>query len=189
MFRFSSFKTFAAFMVAIALTFWGFFTLGVQATHASNTSGGISIGSPKPSTGNSDGVFPLRSRVSWGNGLGAGRGHQGQDLMASCKRRIVASKAGKVTVVDYQASGAGNYVVIRGTDSKFDYVYMHMIKPPKVKVGQRVRAGDVIGLVGSTGRSSACHLHFEMWTRPGWYKGGEASDPTPYLKKWKRAGA
>ncbi|HTU15242.1 MAG TPA: M23 family metallopeptidase [Solirubrobacterales bacterium] len=188
MFRFSSFKTFALFMVAVALTFWGFFTLGVQAAHSANSSGGISIGSTGSGTVGSDGVFPVKARVSWGDGLGAGRGHQGQDLMASCKRRIVASKAGRVRLVDYQASGAGNYVVIRGTDSKFDYVYMHMIKRPRVKQGQRVRAGQLLGLVGSTGRSSACHLHFEMWTRPGWYRGGDVSDPTPYLKKWKRAG-
>ena len=108
--------------------------------------------------------------------------------MADCRRKIVASKAGVVRVIAYQASGAGNYVVVRGTDSKFDYVYMHMIKPPKVKKGQRVKAGDVLGYVGSTGRSSACHLHFEMWTRPGWYRGGDVSNPAPYLKGWRRAG-
>lgn len=134
----------------------------------------------------STGVFPVKASVSWGDGLGAGRGHQGQDLMAGCRRKVVSAKAGRVRVIDYQASGAGNYVVVRGTDSKFDYVYMHMIKPPKVSTGQRVAAGQVLGYVGSTGRSSACHLHFEMWTRPGWYRGGAVSDPTPYLKSWKR---
>ena len=42
------------------------------------------------------------------------------------------------------------------------------------------------GVVGSTGRSTACMLHFEMWTAPGWYRGGKVADPTPYLKDWDR---
>lgn len=152
-----------------------------------STGGGLSI---TPSTNNADGgksVFPVRAPVTWGDGLGAGRGHQGQDLMANCSKPIVAAKAGRVTTVDYQASGAGNYAVVRGTTSKFDYVYMHMLKKPSVKSGQRIKAGQLIGWVGSTGRSTACHLHFEMWTRPGWYKGGAVSNPTPYLRRWKRS--
>ncbi|OJU93386.1 MAG: hypothetical protein BGO23_12005 [Solirubrobacterales bacterium 67-14] len=99
---------------------------------------------------------------------------------------MVASQTGRVRMVDYQASGAGNYAVVRGTTSKFDYVYMHMLRRPQVKAGQIVRAGQRIGLVGSTGRSSACHLHFEMWSRPGWYRGGDVSNPVPYLRKWRR---
>ncbi len=180
-------RTVVLWILAAGLTFWGFFTLGCEVAKAATSSGGLTMGSgTNSSTEDSEGVFPVKARVSWGDGLGAGRGHQGQDLMADCRRKIVAAKAGRVRVIDYQASGAGNYVVVRGTDSKFDYVYMHMIKPPKVETGQRVAAGQVLGYVGSTGRSSACHLHFEMWTRPGWYQGGDVSDPTPYLKSWKR---
>lgn len=174
-------KTFAAFLVAAGITGWGFYTLGVEVAGAAASSGGLSI--PKPA-GKSGGAFPVKARVSWGDGLGAGRGHQGQDLMAGCGKKVVASRAGKVKFVDYQAGGAGNYVVVRGTDSKFDYVYMHLIKPPKVRRGKRVRAGQVLGYVGSTGRSSACHLHFEMWTRPGWYRGGDVRNPEPYLRSW-----
>lgn len=187
MIRFRSLRGYAAFLLAAAITAWGFYSLGVEVARAA--SGGLTVGENSSSSagGETDGVFPVKARVSWGDGLGAGRGHQGQDLMADCRRKIVASKAGRVRVIAYQASGAGNYVVVRGTDSKFDYVYMHMIKPPKVRKGQRVKAGQVLGYVGSTGRSSACHLHFEMWTRPGWYRGGDVSDPTPYLKSWKRA--
>ena len=107
--------------------------------------------------------------------------------MARCARPIVAAQSGRVTRVSYQASGAGNYVVVRGTTTKFDYVYMHMLRKPSLRAGQTVRAGQRIGLVGSTGRSSACHLHFEMWTRPGWYKGGDVSDPVPYLRTWRRS--
>lgn len=163
------------------------FTLGA-ANATANSGGGLSIppqgGSPA-SSGTS--IFPVRAPVTWGDGLGAGRGHQGQDLMASCSKPIVAAKAGRVTRVAYQASGAGNYAVVRGSSSKFDYVYMHMLRKPRVSIGQKLKAGQLIGWVGSTGRSSACHLHFEMWTRPGWYKGGSVSNPTPYLRRWKRS--
>lgn len=156
-------------------------------SEASSGTGGIALPSPGSSSSTPRaGVFPVKANVSWGDGLGAGRGHQGQDLMAKCGKRVVATQAGRVRYVEYQASGAGNYAVVRGTDTKFDYVYMHMIKRPRVSPGDAIEAGDVIGYVGSTGRSSACHLHFEMWTRPGWYRGGDVEDPAPYLKKISR---
>ena len=45
-------------------------------------------------------------------------------------------------------------------------------------------------MVGQTGNASACHLHFEMWSAPGYYTGGSVIDPLPYLKRWdKRADA
>jgi murein DD-endopeptidase MepM/ murein hydrolase activator NlpD len=36
----------------------------------------------------------------------------------------------------------------------------------------------------NTGDATACHLHFEIWTAPGWYEGGSPIDPLPYLEKW-----
>lgn len=157
---------------------------------ADDHSGGLGpdgVSTESPSDSNSEGTFPIRGRHTYGDGLGAGRGHQGQDLMAKCGKPIVAAMSGRVRLVDYQGSGAGNFVVIKGKD-RYDYVYMHMLEKASVREGQRVTAGEQIGVVGSTGRSSACHLHFEMWTAPGWYRGGRVADPTPYLKDWDKRG-
>jgi murein DD-endopeptidase MepM/ murein hydrolase activator NlpD len=149
-------------------------------------SGGVNTGGG--GGGDKDGgkgaAFPVRGKHTYGDGIGAGRGHQGQDLLAKCRKPILAAKPGRVRYIDYQASGAGNYAVIKG--KKYDYVYMHMINKPSVKKGERVKAGERIGRVGSTGRSSACHLHFEMWRKPGWYRGGRMVDPKPFLKRWDR---
>lgn len=135
----------------------------------------------------SGGVFPIKGAHTYGDGIGAGRGHQGQDLLAKCGKPIVAAQAGKVRFVDYQASGAGNYVVIKSKETKFDYVYMHMERKATVSRGDTVDAGQQLGTVGTTGRSTACHLHFEMWTKPGWYRGGKVTSPKPYLKAWDRS--
>ena len=132
-------------------------------------------------------VFPLRAPHTYGDGIGAGRGHQGQDVLAKCGSKLIAARAGTVYANDYQAGGAGNYLVIniKGAGGK-SHVYMHMLKPSPLKEGARVKTGQRIGTVGSTGRSTACHLHFEIWSGPGWYQGGTFTDPTPSLKRWDR---
>ena len=158
--------------------------LGATAGIAAAGSGGIGTGD----SGKSDGAqatFPLRAHHTYGDGIGAGRGHQGQDILARCGKKILAARPGRVRVVDYQGSGAGNYVVVKGRD--YDYVYMHMLRKPAVREGAKVRVGQKLGVVGSTGRSSACHLHFEMWSKPGWYRGGGIVNPKPFLKRWDRS--
>ncbi len=69
-------------------------------------------------------------------------------------------------------------------DDGYDHAYMHMQQPATLAKGARVNTGDPIGLVGDTGAASGCHLHFEMWSAPGWYTGGAAVDPLPFLKAW-----
>jgi murein DD-endopeptidase MepM/ murein hydrolase activator NlpD len=132
-------------------------------------------------------MFPVRGSHSYGDGVGAGRGHQGQDVLASCGTPLVAARGGVVYYNDYQAGGAGHYLVINtyGTGGK-SQVYMHMPRPSRFKVGSRVKTGQRIGVVGSTGRSTACHLHFEEWSSPGWYQGGTFLSPTALLKRWDR---
>ncbi|HKP21501.1 MAG TPA: peptidoglycan DD-metalloendopeptidase family protein [Thermoleophilaceae bacterium] len=134
-----------------------------------------------------DHLFPIRGRHNLGytqtNNFGGGRGHQGQDMFARCGTRLAAARGGRVEYAGYHAA-AGNYVVIDGAKTGVDYAYMHMLEPPLVKTGQRVFTGQKIGEVGETGRATGCHLHFEMWSAPGWYKGGNPFDPLPLLKRW-----
>lgn len=138
----------------------------------------------KPAFAYYDHIFPVRGKHSWGDGLGAGRGHRGQDLPAACGTKLVAARGGTVEAASYQAGGAGNYVVIDGAGTDYDYVYMHMLAAPSVAVGQVVKTGQQIGQVGSTGHSTGCHLHFELWSAPGWYAGGAALSPTAALRAW-----
>jgi murein DD-endopeptidase MepM/ murein hydrolase activator NlpD len=131
--------------------------------------------------------FPIRGRHNYGDGVGAarvGHTHQGQDVMAKCGTKLVAARGGRVQWRAYDG-GAGNYVVIDGKKTKHDFVYMHLKKPARVHKGERVRTGEKIGLVGTTGSSSACHLHFEEWSGPGWYEGGHfLKAVTKHLKQW-----
>jgi murein DD-endopeptidase MepM/ murein hydrolase activator NlpD len=75
--------------------------------------------------------------------------------------------------------------VIDGKQTERDYVYMHLNRN-ETRTGERVRTGEPIGTVGDTGNAQGCHLHFELWTKPGWYEGGHAVDPLPDLKAWDR---
>jgi len=134
--------------------------------------------------------FPLRARHTYGDGYGAPRAghvHQGQDILAKCGKRIVAARGGRIQYRGYQASGAGYYVVVDGKGTGHDYVYMHLRPHGLPKRGQVVRTGEPIGTVGETGDASGCHLHFEMWTKPGWYEGGRAMPSvTRHLSAWDR---
>ena len=63
---------------------------------------------------------------------------------------------------------------------------MHLREAALVDEGDRVRTGQLIGYVGDTGDATGCHLHFEMWTAPGWYDGGHPFDPLPSLMAWDK---
>ncbi len=136
-----------------------------------------------------DHQFPIRGEHTYGEGagrFGAGRdygGHQGQDVFAKCGTPMVAARGGTVR---WKASHsrAGNYLVIDGAGTDTDYAYMHLREAALVDKGERVRTGQLIGYVGDTGRASGCHLHFEVWSGPGWYRGGKPVDPLPLLQAW-----
>lgn len=164
--------------------------VGATALAGIAISTGVALGGGGLGTGGGgaggDGVFPLpRGNYSYGDGLGAGRGHQGQDVMVDCGKPIVSAQSGRVQMNKVH-SAAGNYIVIDGKGKGKDLAYMHMKKKSKLKVGEKVKMGEEIGKVGMTGNTTACHLHFEMWSNPGWYEGGHPVDPRPTLKKWAR---
>ena len=142
--------------------------------------GGVST---SDGSGDGDGgrthVFPIPSPHTYGDGFGAGRDHQGQDVFAPCGRKLVAVRDGRVQTVASHSS-AGNYIVIDGAGTGADTVYMHLKAKAIPREGSRVNKGEKIGEVGETGNASGCHLHFEKWTSPGYYEGGE---PTPRVTR------
>ena len=133
-----------------------------------------------------DHVFPVRGPHTYGDGFGVprnGHTHQGVDVMAACGTPLVAARGG---VVKYNGThpAAGNYLVIDGADTGIDNAYMHLRAPSPLKKGDTLLTGQPIGFVGRTGDATACHLHFEEWSAPGWYTGGHAFDPLADLKAW-----
>ena len=95
--------------------------------------------------------------------------HYGMDFTARTGTPIYASGDGVVYKADASWSGYGNHIEI---NHGFGYktLYAHLSKY-KCKPGQRVKRGDIIGYVGSTGRSQAPHLHYEV------FKGSERVNP------------
>ncbi|MDD4187976.1 MAG: peptidoglycan DD-metalloendopeptidase family protein [Bacilli bacterium] len=65
-------------------------------------------------------------------------------------------------IFDNCGSGYGNKIEIATSDGKFNIIYAHLIKDIKVKVGDSVSRGQVIGSMGHSGRSTGTHLHFEI---------------------------
>jgi murein DD-endopeptidase MepM/ murein hydrolase activator NlpD len=95
--------------------------------------------------------------------------HEGMDFSAKTGTPIYATGDGVVARADNTASGYGNHIVIRHGYG-YETLYGHLSKY-KCRAGQRVKRGDIIGYVGSTGRSEAPHLHYEV------HKGGEVVNP------------
>lgn len=98
---------------------------------------------------------PIRSRY----GPRRGRAHQGVDLALKAGEPIYATFSGRVRISQYNRGGYGNLVVIRhdnGLETYYGHLSERMVEP-----NQWVEAGQVIGLGGSTGRSTGPHLHFE----------------------------
>jgi murein DD-endopeptidase MepM/ murein hydrolase activator NlpD len=134
-------------------------------------------------------MFPILGPHTYGMSagrFGAGRSghtHQGQDVMARCGTPLVAARGGRVLYSGFHAL-AGYYVVIDGKSTGRDYAYMHLRQPSLLRTGQSVSTGQQLGEVGETGDAQGCHLHFEQWSAPGWYRGGRPFDPLPDLRKW-----
>ena len=107
---------------------------------------------------------------SWNVSRTVGGGHTGADMLAPAGTPIYAAASG---VVRASAESIGGYGVAVMLDSvvggqRVQTTYGHMLYGSRqVQAGQTVAAGQLIGYVGSTGRSTANHLHFEVWINGG----------------------
>lgn len=98
-----------------------------------------------------------------------GRMHRGIDFGAPTGTPVLATASGRVLLGGYCDGGTGNCVVIEHEGGwRSQYFHLHRVN---VRPGQTVRQGQVIGQVGSTGRSTGPHLHFQIG------RGGDAMDP------------
>lgn len=103
-------------------------------------------------------MFPHQGKVNSTFGWRRGRVHSGIDLQIQSGDSIVAAFDGVVRVSKYDR-GYGNFVIIRHFNG-LETLYGHL-KKRDVFAGDTVYAGDLLGLGGSTGRSTGAHLHFE----------------------------
>jgi len=95
--------------------------------------------------------------------------HKGMDFTAKTGTPIFATGDGVVSQADNRASGYGNHIVIRHGYG-YETLYGHLSKY-NCRAGQRIKRGDIIGYVGSTGRSEGPHLHYEV------HKNGKPVNP------------
>jgi len=101
--------------------------------------------------------------------------HDGIDIGAARGTPVVAAASGKVVYADHRLSGYGKLVIIRHSGNVFT-AYAHNQRN-LVRKGDRVRAGSVIARVGSSGRATGAHLHFEV------RRGSTPVDPLAYLPR------
>lgn len=89
-----------------------------------------------------------------------GEMHTGQDFAIQCGNNVLSAAGGVVTFAGWHTYGGGNRVVVdHGNGLSTSYNHMSSIS---VKVGQEVERGELVGLSGTTGASTGCHLHFEV---------------------------
>lgn len=121
-------------------------------------------------------LWPAKGILTSGFGWRWGRPHRGIDIAAPVGTPVVASAPGIVTTAGWNRWGYGNLVEIRHPDGSLTlYAHNHRLK---TRVGQSVYQGQQIAEMGSTGRSTGPHTHFEL--HPA---GKGAINPIPFLRK------
>lgn len=128
-------------------------------------------------------AFPLLAKPEYGDGIGAGRGHEGQDMFAPAGTPEVAV-TDAVVIETGDSGGRGNYASIYDPTVNRTYNYFHMLEPAMVAAGDHVRAGQQLGKLGCTGSCWGDHLHFEE--RAGRSPYGPVIDPMPLLSRLQR---
>lgn len=154
-----------------------------------------------------DVVFPVVGPVNyvdtWGacRGVGCSRGHKGVDIFGAKLAPMVAASDGVITADRRSGLGISGNMVILTSDDGWRYLYIHVnndtpgtddganpqgwIIPNRLRVGSRVKAGDVIGYLGDSGNAETtpAHVHFEIHE-----PGVGAVNPTPYVQAAQEAG-
>lgn len=128
-------------------------------------------------------VFPVEAVCgyvdTWHAPRGSGRLHVGTDIISAGGKLLYAVVDGEISKIyyDYPGALAGNGLRVAEDNGTY-FTYLHLSSfAPGIEVGTKVKAGDVIGYVGSTGSSATPHLHFEIHPN-----GGEPVNPYPFLK-------
>lgn len=118
-------------------------------------------------------LWPVRGgRVSSGFGPRDAAFHDGIDIVAPIGTPVLAAERGVVVYSGYRR-GYGNVVVVRHRPG-LSTLYAHN-QSNRVRVGQAVRRGEVVALVGDSGRTTGANLHFEVWF------GDHVVDPLRFL--------
>lgn len=162
----------------------GYLIVRYQPQISSDGSYSVSL-TPTPSF-----VFPIAASAKsyigsfWGAGRDGGeRKHEGIDIFAPAKSPAVAVADGYITSVSENILG-GKVIFMQPDNSNYNVYYAHLHQQ-MVTQGQRVKAGDIIGLTGNTGnaKSTASHLHFGIYTFSG------AIDPLAFVERRKEIAA
>lgn len=118
------------------------------------------------------GAISTKNLSGWGSNMSSTYGnrihpitgkktfHQGDDIPQKKGTPLQSNVSGTVTFAGDKGSSYGNYVTIKDSSGKTHY-YAHLDKV-SVKAGQKVTAGMLLGAIGSTGRSTGPHLHYEV---------------------------
>ncbi len=121
-------------------------------------------------------IWPAKGVLTSGYGWRWGRMHKGIDIAGPVGTPIFAAADGEVVAAGWNSGGFGNLVKIKHFDGSLT-LYAHNSKI-FVRRGQVVTQGQQIAALGSTGRSTGPHLHFEVHPRPG-----QAQNPMAFLPR------
>jgi len=116
---------------------------------------------------------PVSGSISSGFGPRSSSFHEGVDIVAPRGTAVRAAAPGRVVQSGWSVSGYGNCVILEHEDGMTTLYAHHRVN--RVRVGQYVQAGQLIGEVGATGRASGPHLHFEV------RRDGRPVDPLDFL--------
>jgi peptidoglycan hydrolase-like protein with peptidoglycan-binding domain len=126
-------------------------------------------------------VFPMQGRCgftdTWGQARSEGRSHEGTDVMGARGLALYATNDGVISKVSTGGRNGGNAIYLKIPNGTYFY-YAHLDSfAPDMAAGVPVKAGQIIGYVGSTGNTQTPHLHFEVHPF-----GGAAVNPYAILK-------